>query len=546
MTQLLKKVKEYLSYLKSHPFVSAFFLGWTLYFSFIWKNMLVLRPDGLYAGHPYVWADWGLHVALASVVAFKPVELWFASYPIFAGAKLTYPSLVNIISGLLMRTGVPMTLAFIVPSFLLSLLALLMLWKFYMLFLRRDKPLITAMFLFLFSGGIGGFLLASQVGIVKVLFDATIVTTQISEFAIETNNLVSSMWVPQRAFLLGLPIGLFIITTLSETFFGLSKKKSTLVFSGLLIGLLPLIHTHTFVITGLFSVYCFILTLKKFKLWLWYGVPAVIVTGLSFYFFLFGNVQGSSFLSFHPGWIVRSSLADWLIFWLKNWGVFGIGAFLGSLLLYRGRKAHGTVWKLTVFFWGVFCLGNLIQFQPQLWDNTKIFAWAYIGLTPAFVFLCSRVWSLKRHYAVALVYLLLVGATFSGFIDVAHNLNLNAKTFQMLSRDQIELATWVRDNTKPNAVFMTTEMVDNPIAMISGRSALVGYSGWMLNFGLPYPERLADVELFYQKPAQHLDILAKYQVNYILITDQALMSISDPQVRPVFQNAYGTLYEVSY
>jgi uncharacterized membrane protein len=113
----------------------------------------------------------------------------------------------------------------------------------------------------------------------------------------------------------------------------------------------------------------------------------------------------------------------------------------------------------------------------------------------------------------------------------------------MLSRDQIELATWAREHAKPDAVFMTTEMVDNPIAMISGRSALVGYSGWMLNFGLPYHERLRDVEMFYQQPEKYSAVLEKYQVNYVLIEDRGVSSISAANLTPVFHNGYGTLYE---
>jgi hypothetical protein len=543
MTRIIGKVKEGISWAKRHPLVTLFFLGWFLYFAFLWSNMLVLHPDGLYAGHPYVWADWGLHVALASVVAFKPVRLWFDSYPIFAGAKLTYPSLVNIISGMLMRLGVPMTSAFTFPSFLFSVIALIMLWKFYLITMIREKRVILAISLFLFSGGLGVFILASQQGMLKVVLDPTIVTTQISEQSIETNNLVSSMWVPQRAFLLGLPIGLFILLTLSVHFFGTQSNKKPLVFSGILLGLLPLIHTHTFVIAGLFSLYCFSLTLRKFRLWLWYGIPAVLVTGFSFYFFLLGNVKGSSFLSWHPGWLVSTSLGDWLVFWLKNWGVFGIGAMLGTILVWSHRKEENLLFRLTLFFWGIFALGNLVQFQPQLWDNTKIFAWAYIGLTPSWVFLCTWIQKQKKSYSRLLIYLLIITATLSGGIDLFHNLNFNAKTFQMLSRDQIELATWAREHAKPDAVFMTTEMVDNPIAMISGRSALVGYSGWMLNFGLPYHERLRDVEMFYQQPEKYSAVLEKYQVNYVLIEDRGVSSISAANLTPVFHNGYGTLYE---
>lgn len=511
--------------------------------------MLEVRPDGLYAGHPYVWADWALHIALAARFAYQPVASWFDSYPLYAGAKLTYPSTVNLISGVLMRGGLDLVTSFLIPSFIFSLGFLLSYLYFVRIFFTKQLPHAVAVVVFFCSGGLGAFLLLFEHRLIDVLFMTDLVTTQVDAWDIHTNNVLASMLFSQRAFLLGFPLAISVMTAVWNIFtegrkYGQHTNR-LLVICGITGGLLPIIHTHSFLILVLFSFWTFLLSLRKFSLWLWYGVPAVGVSLLVFRFFLSGNVSSGEFISFHPGWLAEGGALSWVWFWVKNWGVFFIGAIVGTALFYQQKKKSAVM--LTLFFWTVFAAGNLVQFQPQLWDNTKIFAYAYAGLAPAFVYLLIFLW--KRKVTKIIAILIAVAAIFSGGIDLLHNLNFETKSYRMLSAQQIQLGEWVRTHTPHDAVFASSDRISNPIAMIGGRAVLLGYEGWMFNFNLPYAERDKDLEVFYKNPTAFAQFTEKYSVDYILVGDeeeqyQPDKYAFDQHYRLVFENSAGRIYTV--
>ena len=97
--------------------------------------MLLERSDGLYAGWRTVWADWAVHFSYANVFAYWPVGDWFSSNPVFATAGFAYPFLADALSGLLMRAGMELVWAFLLPSIAASLALVSLLFLFYALLL---------------------------------------------------------------------------------------------------------------------------------------------------------------------------------------------------------------------------------------------------------------------------------------------------------------------------------------------------------------------------------------------------------------------------
>ncbi len=110
---------------------AANFAIWGLYFGFLWPRMLFERSDGLYAGWRTLWADWSVHFAYANVFAYRRIEDWFSTNPVFAGAGFHYPFLADGLSGLLMRAGMDLIPAFVIPSLIASLALVALLFVFY-------------------------------------------------------------------------------------------------------------------------------------------------------------------------------------------------------------------------------------------------------------------------------------------------------------------------------------------------------------------------------------------------------------------------------
>ena len=87
-------------------------------------------------------------------------------------------------------------------------------------------------------------------------------------------------------------------------------------------------------------------------------------------------------------------------------------------------------------------------------------------------------------------------------------LDFEHKSYQIISTDEIALGNFVAKNTPPDAVIVTSDWVTNPVTIIGGRSIILGYPGWIFNYGFPYQEREQDLEVIYHG-GQQLVLLNK-------------------------------------
>lgn len=478
--------------------ICFFFAPWSLYFLRLWPSILQLNDGVLSAGHPYVWADWSMHIALAANFAFRPVSHWFDSLPVYAGSPVTYPFITNLISGLLWRVSGDLVFSFIAPSIVATAAILLMLWVFFRSHGFSQWSSVAAAWIFLCSGGLGFFFVGVRLGWLTALTDATLVMTQRETPHLELNNIVSSMFIPQRAYLLGLPIGLLCLWWLRRALAsrGFSPRWQAIAI-GMSAGALLLIHTHTFLVMVLASGWLLLPSWKRWRQWCWYALPAALLSLGLWWIFLSRNIAPHSFFSVNLGWVIHTTLLDWVIFWLENWGIFLPLALIGTAISWKRRDTRSL--SFILFFWLLFGLANVIQFQPQAWDNTKLFAWVYLGLTLPVVIAVQRLWRLPLGRVIAPLTLMILCV--SGGVDLLHNLDTKTKTFAMLSAEEVELGTYIRTMSEPSAIFATAPSVTNAVSMIGGRSVLLGYPGWAFSYGLDASTREMEIRSLYADPS---------------------------------------------
>ena len=103
------------------------------------------------------------------------------------------------------------------------------------------------------------------------------------------------------------------------------------------------------------------------------------------------------------------------------------------------------------------------------------------------------------------------------------------------SQPDQQLADWISKNTPPDAAFATTDMPNNPVSSLAGRTVVMGYTGWLYNYSLPYDARRAAITAGF---AGHLDDpgLKKYGADYLVVSNY-----QDPASWPVDQNALGAI-----
>ena len=112
----------------------------------------------MFAGHANMWADWAAHFTMGSAMAYR--DLILDTSPLMFGEKFSYPFTANLISALLVKMGVPFFYAFVIPSFIFSLLLVATVYVFFRVLLKHRYIALLAACIFLFNGGIG-FLIAA-------------------------------------------------------------------------------------------------------------------------------------------------------------------------------------------------------------------------------------------------------------------------------------------------------------------------------------------------------------------------------------------------
>jgi len=554
-----------------------FFL-WSTYFTYFWSHSLWFNKMGdLVAGQINIWGDWAAHFTMGSFLANYPQAINHS--PFIINAKFSYPFLTNLISAWLIKAQVPFFLTFVIPSFLGSIAIVICLYFFYKTVFKSTAIAILASNFFLLNGGIGFWYFVKnnffQPNFFKTLSSPIEQYTRVDNLGIKWINVIDSMIIPQRAFNLGFPLALMALSLIFPLFFNKKKpsKKnvSLLTIAGLLIGLLPIIHTHSFlavvIIISLWSLYLilapiqlptkniftwalqknqFSIKQEAIKIWShFYPLLIVLISSLMiatplFLSFFYRQVS-QHFFKYYPGWLAPEYHLNWLIFWWRNWTVFPLLAFVAWIYQLIKKKKH----RLQIFliwspFFLLFALANLILFQPFAWDNTKIISWASLGFSGLNAWFIYQLWQKKYRYLWLkkmirlLLITLIIFMTMSGINDVYYQLLTQKHNYIMYSTEEISLSNWVKANTDKQAIWLTGTNHNHWLFNLTGRQAVMTFPGWLWTHGYNYTQTEVDVRMMYQNPEISGQLFKKYNIDYIVVGPQEKADLgAQPQNFPV-------------
>lgn len=511
--------------------VKLHFLFWLVYFSIFWSQAIKIDQWGnVFAQHINIWGDWAAHFTLGSNLAFD--QLLTTQSPLLANQTLSYPFAANFISAVLIRLGLPFFQAFIWPSFLGSILLIGALYFFYQQLLNSKKLAVLASNLFLLSGG-WGFIyffkdLASSRHFWQTMLNPPQKYTNLEPLFYRFVSIINSMVIPQRAFNLGFPLALIALTLIYQSFVKKKKKQQKkslqLIKVGLailLLGLMPWLHTHSFLASFIMLVFWFFGDLRlqttKPKNWLLlaFGVGLISLPIIKILFF---NQVSHDFIKWFPGWYsYQFPQVNWFMFWLKNWGLTPILALIG-LSLEKPRRR----WLWLPFF-TIFVLLNLFLFQPFIWDNTKLLVWValgFSGLTALTVRFCWK--NYCSPMAHAFLILVILSCALSASLDTYRALRFKLNRYQLYSAEEMELAAWVKKNTPPDSRWLTETNHNHWLFNLTGRQALMTYPGWLWTHGYDYYSTEADVRTMLEQPvvAEQQNLWEKHEVDYAVLSDR--------------------------
>ena len=504
-----------------------------------YTHSIRLAADGsLHVGQS-TYGDLSLHLAVATSIVGAKFPLHNS---LMLGATMAYPYLSDSIASTLILFGTELNNAMFLTGTLMMTLVFAGYALLCMQLCRRRGAAVLAFFLLFLNGGLG-FLYTIDATVegysVTTLWD-NIRTVLTGYYQTPTNqpdphnirwvNIICDMLVPQRGILGGwtmlMPALNLLIPPLCQ------KQKHSpraIVLLGLFAGGLPLIHTHSYLALVLFSagacLYC-VLTEQEnrwqaFKPWLIYGAIAAALSLPQLIAFTFVQATGSDhFLRFQFNWCNNrggNGLVDtYLWFYIKNIGL----PYLLILLALCQRKKGDEVRQNRLIASGAFLIyliAEFILFQPNEYDNNKLlYVWFLLCLPMAADYameIFERLRGLGGRRLIAAGFLMT--CFLSSGLTIAREC---VSDYHAYSAVDVETAEYIKENTPEHSVWLTGNQHLNPVSSLAGRTILCSSDLYLYYHGFNTGERRAEIAAFYQNPAENLDLLGKYQVEYIYVS----------------------------
>ena len=486
----------------------------------LWSSALTLRPDGLWAGHEYIWSDWPTHLGIVTHFAFGgnfPPE-----HPLFAGLPLSYHYLSDLTPAAFVVLGMDPLAVLPLHSFVLSILAVLGIYAFARRLGGVRSIATLAVILFVFGAGLGWIATVARIDSSHDLFgtlaNAPWDATAQTDLHIRFFNPYFAFLMSQRAYLYGLPIAMLTVTLLVRA----ARRRSvrTFTLAGVVAGLLPLAHLPTLLALAMVTPFlAFLLAPRPWHIraipwrgWIVFHVLWVAVAVPQLLTQLGGGAGALAAFRLDLGWVADPD--PWWWFWLKNLGLF---IPLGLLALGTRRILPPRAHRTLLAFMPIFVVANTFAFQPWDWDNHKILIYWFLAVTILVAALLVRAWRSSRSAAVRL---LLVGVVVTMTLGPAlENLDQleGHGQYRMLTTEQLQLAAEIRDVTDPKALLVGGMQPQDPLMELTGRRLLMGYWGQLWVSGIAYQQRQADVGTIYAMGPGAVDLLRTYKVDYVVI-----------------------------
>ena len=480
---------------------------------------MFVRDDGIYTGITHNLGDLPFHLSIINrfVVGgnFPP------EHPSYAGVGFTYPYLTDFISGMFVRAGMDVRSVIVWSTVLLLVMLAVLMYRLTLdLTADRTAAFIAPALMFL-SGGLGWWMFLAEAVqsdstvrelLARLPHDYTI--TYDNQF--RWGNLITTLLVPQRGLLLGLPLALIVFdnwwhaTSPDEQ--PRRVRQARMIAAGVITGLLPLIHAHTFaVVVGVGGL----LGLLSRRRWEWLlfvawalalGLPQILWLGQS------SGINTGRFIEWSVGWDRGNQ--NVISFWLKNTGL--LLPLVAVALLWRGNRPLVSRRLLIAYlpFTLCFIIPNMFRLAPWIWDNIKILVYWFIASVPLVALLLARL-AQGRWWRKAVAALLFLSLTLAGGLDLwrVASRSIEARIFD---HGGVQFAAVVARVTPAKALILHAPTYNHPV-ILSGRRSFMGYPGHVWSHGLDGGPREADIKGMFAGGADATALLTRYGIDYVVV-----------------------------
>jgi hypothetical protein len=530
----------------------GYFLFYAVAALVLWKvfsRAVIEDNTGLSTGLLNNFGDLPFHLSVITSFAFGnnfPPE-----DPTYAGVRFTYPFISDFVSAVFVRCGADLRESMFIENYILGLAFVGLIHRWALVLLRDRLAAILTPLIVLLNGGMGWTLLFEKAGtdeggLFGVLMNLPPSFTIIPETTWRWGNAVSTLLVPQRGFLMGLPLATIAFTQwwiatdkqrLPETREAARKQKKQktrqndvwqdqphtrfqlntrrMIAAGIAAGLLPLVHAHSFVVVMTMAA-CLALLHIRWREWLtFFIVASAIAIPQLLWSTMHSAVDAGSFFAWEIGW--DHGQDNPVFFWFKNTGFF-IPLILAAVLIKADRYLIPR--RLLLFylpFTLCFIIPNIVKLAPWIWDNIKVLYYWWLASAPLVALLLAKLWQQGQIRRVIAVILFVV-VTLAGTLDVL-GIAFRSIKYQVFDAAGLRFAELVKADTAPRALIVHAPVHNTPV-FLTGRRSLMGYPGHIWTHGLEFVKREGEIKRIYLGAPDAEQLIRNYGIEYLVVGPQ--------------------------
>lgn len=520
----------------------------------VFNRAMIQTPSAISTGLLNNFGDLPFHLSVITGFAFGnnfPPE-----DPTYAGVRFTYPFISDFVSAIFVKCGADLRQSLLIENLILAFSFVGLLHRWALVLLRDRLAAVITPLLVLLNGGFGWVLLFNKAmenndGLWGALNDLPPSLTVIPETTWRWGNAISALLVPQRGFLMGLPLAVIVFTQwwlanggdeqVSQKDLAAKHRKKRqlsvqrqevpsrfpvsvrrMIAAGVAAGLLPLVHAHSFVVVMAMGG-CIALLMPRWRDWITFFVVASLIALPQLWWSTSNTaVSASSFFEWEIGWDHGKENPIW--FWFKNTGLF-IPLILAALLL-RGELIRKRLLLFYLPFTLCFVVPNFVKMAPWVWDNIKVLFYWWLASTPLVALLLARLW--RQGFVRRLIAgVLFVSVVLAGAVEVA-GIALRSNKYEIFDEAAIRFSEVLKERTPPRSLILHAPVHNHPV-FLSGRRSLMGYPGHIWTHGLEFVQREREVKSIYAGGTNAEPLLRGYNIEYVVVgpLERLIMPVND-------------------
>ena len=473
------------------------------------------------------YGDLCLHLGIATSLRKAPFP---PDYSLLPGTMLGYPFLADSMATTMLLFGTGLATAFRVTGTLMLFLVFTGFVIFAWSLTRSPAATIVATALMFVNGGLGFIYPLDRAGRDATAFHEIFTgfyktPTNQPELNLRWVNVICDMMVPQRTLLCGwmalIPALWMLQRVIRE------RRLTDCVALGIWAGAMPMIHTHSFLALGLLSLGAMIYSLihdgdrvDVLRRFITYGCIAVLLAAPQLLTWSVPQTVNGGSLKFRFNWVNNMGngrlIDGYVWFWVKNVGLTWL--LMGPAALFDDPDSKALRRSMGLGALLIYVTAELVQFQPNEYDNNKLFYVAYMAMMPAMglylVTVFRKLRGLRGRCVLAAAFMLT--ATLSGALSIAREW---VSAYGLFMAPEVEAAAFVEANTPEDAVFLTGDQHNNAVAALTGRDIVCGTGSYLYFHGIDYGRQHYDEAQMLENPADNAELFARYGVDYVYISN---------------------------